>query len=168
MKSLFNKVAGLQPWTSLTRDTNIGILLWILKTLRTAFSIEDFQRLLLNGEMEKVKKSKFRECSVNVLKQPPEILFLKSWWNGVRYNCLIFICFILVLLYFYSFQSSQMEVFLPDKVWVSFCLSFIKAFIGSFKIGVLKTFTGKHLCWSLILVKLQAWFAATLLKRDSF
>ena len=39
-----------------------------------------------------------------------------------------------------------------------------------FKIGALKNFTsytGKHLCWSLILVKLQAWFAATLLKRDS-
>ena len=39
-----------------------------------------------------------------------------------------------------------------------------------FKICVLKNFTDfteKHLCWSLILVKLQTWFAATLLKRDS-
>ena len=39
-----------------------------------------------------------------------------------------------------------------------------------FKIGALKNFaafTGKHLCWSLILVKLLAWFGATLLKRDS-
>ena len=39
-----------------------------------------------------------------------------------------------------------------------------------FKICVLKNFTNfseKHLCWSLILVKLQTWFAATLLKRDS-
>ena len=39
-----------------------------------------------------------------------------------------------------------------------------------FKIGVLKNFaafTGKHLCWSLILVKLLAWFGATLLERDS-
>ena len=38
------------------------------------------------------------------------------------------------------------------------------------KISVLKSFTNfteKHLRWSLILVNLQAWFAATLLKRDS-
>ena len=39
-----------------------------------------------------------------------------------------------------------------------------------FKIGVLKNFTictGKHLCWSLFLMKLQAWRPATLLKIDS-
>ena len=39
-----------------------------------------------------------------------------------------------------------------------------------FKIGLLKKFTNfteKHLCWSLTLVNLQAWFTATLLKRDS-
>ena len=39
-----------------------------------------------------------------------------------------------------------------------------------FKIGALKTFaifTAKHLCWSLFLMKLQAWRAATLSKRDS-
>ena len=38
-----------------------------------------------------------------------------------------------------------------------------------FKIGVLKNFTkfsGKHLCWSLFLIKLQAFRRATLLKRD--
>ena len=37
-----------------------------------------------------------------------------------------------------------------------------------FKISVLKNFTNftrKHLCWSLILIKLQAWFAVTSLKR---
>ena len=37
-----------------------------------------------------------------------------------------------------------------------------------FKIGVLKyvaNFTGKHLCWSLILVKLKSWSPAILLKR---
>ena len=39
-----------------------------------------------------------------------------------------------------------------------------------FKIGVLKNFanfTVKHLCWSIFFIKLQAWMAATLLKRDS-
>ena len=39
-----------------------------------------------------------------------------------------------------------------------------------FKIGVLKifaNFTGKHLCWSLFLIKLQALKPANLLKRDS-
>ena len=38
-----------------------------------------------------------------------------------------------------------------------------------FKIDVLKSFerfTGKHLCWSYLLIKLQAW-PATLLKRNS-
>ena len=37
-----------------------------------------------------------------------------------------------------------------------------------FKIGVIKhfaIFTRKHLCWSLFLIKLQIWRAATLLKR---
>ena len=39
-----------------------------------------------------------------------------------------------------------------------------------FRIGVLKNFaifTGKHLCRSLFLIKLQCWRPATLLKRDS-
>ena len=38
-----------------------------------------------------------------------------------------------------------------------------------FEIGVLKNsaiFTGKHLCWSLFLMKLRAFMSATLLKRD--
>ena len=38
-----------------------------------------------------------------------------------------------------------------------------------FKTGVLRNFpifTGKHLCWSLFLIKLQALQTATLLKRD--
>ena len=38
-----------------------------------------------------------------------------------------------------------------------------------FETGVLKNFsnfTGKCLCWSLFLIKLQAWMFATLLKRD--
>ena len=38
------------------------------------------------------------------------------------------------------------------------------------KIGVLKnflTFTGKHLCWRLLLIKLQAWKLWTSLKRNS-
>ena len=38
------------------------------------------------------------------------------------------------------------------------------------KIGVLKNFaifTGKHLYWSLFLIKLQAFSSATLFKRDS-
>ena len=39
-----------------------------------------------------------------------------------------------------------------------------------FKIGVLRNFamfTGKHLCWSLFLIKLQAWRPASLFERDS-
>ena len=39
-----------------------------------------------------------------------------------------------------------------------------------FKKGILKNFanlTGKHMCWSLFLIKLQAWGPVTLLKRDS-
>ena len=39
-----------------------------------------------------------------------------------------------------------------------------------FKTGVLKNFgifTGKHLCWSLFLIKLLAWSPATVLKRES-
>ena len=38
------------------------------------------------------------------------------------------------------------------------------------KIGVLKKFTiftGKHLCWSLFLIKLLGFSSATLFKRDS-
>ena len=63
-------------------------------------------------------------------------------------------------------------VFLTQQS-LSFLLLFIYRSICSqmlFKIGVLKNFTnfaGQHLCWSLILLKLQTWFAATLLKRDS-
>ena len=40
----------------------------------------------------------------------------------------------------------------------------------SVKKGLLKNFanfTGKHLCWSLVLIKLQAWRSSFLLKRDS-
>ena len=57
---------------------------------------------------------------------------------------------------------------------VSFLLPFVYKIICwqmLFKIGVFKNFTnfrGKYLYWSLFLVKLQAWFAATLLKRDSY
>ena len=39
-----------------------------------------------------------------------------------------------------------------------------------FKIGVIKNFTnfiGKHQCWSIFSIKLQAWRPATLLKRGS-
>ena len=39
-----------------------------------------------------------------------------------------------------------------------------------FKVGVLKnfaSFTGKHLCWGLFLINLQALRSATLLKRNS-
>ena len=39
-----------------------------------------------------------------------------------------------------------------------------------FRIGVLQNFanlTGKHICWSIILIKLQTLSPATLLKRDS-
>ena len=61
----------------------------------------------------------------------------------------------------------------------SFCFSYneflkkLQCFRSSrsqmLKIGVLKNFvvfTGKHLCWSLIPIKLQNWRPATLLKRD--
>ena len=38
--------------------------------------------------------------------------------------------------------------------------------LSSFEVSV-KIFTGKHLCWSLFLIKLQALRSATSLKRDS-
>ena len=63
-------------------------------------------------------------------------------------------------------------VFLTQQS-VCFLLSFVYRSIRwqmFFKIGVFKNFAsfkGKHLCWSLILIKLQAWFAGTLSKRDS-
>ena len=55
------------------------------------------------------------------------------------------------------------------------CISFSKSFTLIFSsfwalIGVFKNFamlTGKHLYWSLFLIKLQAWKHAPLLKRDS-
>ena len=44
-----------------------------------------------------------------------------------------------------------------------------QSFADVFKIGALKNyaiFTGKQLCWSLFLIKLQAFMPGTLLKRD--
>ena len=41
---------------------------------------------------------------------------------------------------------------------------------GSVKISVIKNFaifTGKRLCWSLFLIKLQAFRSATLIRKDS-
>ena len=54
--------------------------------------------------------------------------------------------------------------YLSNECFISSCLQIF------FKIGVLKNFTiftGKQLCWSLFLVKLQGWRPMTLLKRDS-
>ena len=53
-----------------------------------------------------------------------------------------------------------------DCMWRHVCTICTEAATG----GVLKNFanfTGKHLCWSHFLIKLQAWGSATLLKRDS-
>ena len=41
-------------------------------------------------------------------------------------------------------------------------------FLNKFFCKTLLLFTGKHLCWSLFLIKLQASRLATLLKRDSY
>ena len=57
---------------------NVGIFLRIFKIIiATAFFMGHFQWLLLNGKMEKVKKSNL-ENSANVQKQPPEMLYKKS------------------------------------------------------------------------------------------
>ena len=52
------------------------------------------------------------------------------------------------------------------KRWLEMCRTNHSQ--NSFKIGVLKNFaifTGKHLCWSLFLIKVQTFRPATLLKR---
>ena len=55
-----------------------------------------------------------------------------------------------------------------DYSWTDACLNnWLNMFL---RIGVLKNFaifTGKHLCWNLLLIKSQGWRPATLLKRDS-
>ena len=62
-----------------------------------------------------------------------------------------------------------MELWQTEKsLWNLLCKSSRSQIF--FKIGVLKNvaiFTAKHMCWSLFLMKLQAWRAATSSKRDS-
>ena len=56
---------------------------------------------------------------------------------------------------------------LEDGILINFRGSHLQMF---FKIGVLRNFaifTGKHLCWSLFLIKLQTLRPATLVKRES-
>ena len=63
LESLFNKVAGLQPWTLFKKDSNIEVSCKYCKTLRTAFFIDLFWWLLLNEETEKVEKSRLgKQC----------------------------------------------------------------------------------------------------------
>ena len=47
-----------------------------IQNYKNSFFIEHFRWLLLNGKMEKVKRSNL-ENSVNVQKQPPELLIKK-------------------------------------------------------------------------------------------
>ena len=72
---------------------------------------------------------------------------------------------------YYHHNCSLQEALIRFTNWNSFFL-LNKPWVWQmfFKIGVLKNFTiftRKHLCWRLILVKLQPWFTVTLLKRDS-
>ena len=83
--------------------------------LRTVFFIEHFRWLLLNGKWKKLKRANL-ESSVNVQKQPPKILYKKSFsltrWNGVAYNCVsyLFVSFWYYHVYILS-KSNRTEVF---------------------------------------------------------
>ena len=67
----------------------------------------------------------------------------KSWWKSIHHtSCKL----ITKLLY----RSRRSHMFFKIGLFTNFAV-----------------FTGKHLCWSLILIKLQAWRTTTLLNRDS-
>ena len=61
--------------------------------------------------------------------------------------------------------QSEYESVSRISIWINFHLSHMFFKIGVFK--ALANFIGKHQCWSIFLIKLQAWRPATLLKRDS-
>ena len=73
----------------------------------------------------------------------------------------------------WNFRNNRSQTFC--KIAVLNCPRHFHSWAGYYahrrkKIAVLKNFaifTGKHLCWSLFLIKLQPWRTATLLKIDS-
>ena len=70
-------------------------------------------------------------------------------------------------LYYIVMTSSAFNFYKKKLHCRCFSVNFEKFFC---KTGVHKNlvmFTGKHLCWALFFIKLQAWRIATLLKRDS-
>ena len=60
LESLLIKLQVFNP-ALYQRDSYIAVFLWICQTLWTAFFIEHFRWLLLNGETEKVKKKQLRK-----------------------------------------------------------------------------------------------------------
>ena len=66
-----------------------------------------------------------------------------------------------------NMAQRERKIFFYFKVVLSFIVNRSSHRRCSIKKAVLKnfvTFTGSHLCWSLLLIKLQAWSSATLLK----
>ena len=93
-------------------------------------------------------------CQKVVMKQTFYRLFFRGYRNGLlAWHGLILFwtkCKIIPIQANQTDRSSHLQMF--------------------FKIGILKNFAifpGKHLCWSLFLIKLQAWRPAPSLKRDS-
>ena len=70
-----------------------------------------------------------------------------------------------------SFKLQIKHELVYKLIWRLFCAHYRRSCSQMFfKITVLKNFkifTGKHLCWSLFLIKFQSWWPATLLKRNS-
>ena len=72
----------------------------------------------------------------------------------------------------FTLEKRWVEVQILDKIRTDVKTKNLKAAVCrcSANLGILENFanfTGKHLCWSLFLINLQAWSPATLLKRDS-
>ena len=87
---------------------------------------------------------------------------LRKIWKKI---VMLIFFFFSIKSYWYSVLKGKREILnFPFRIYRSSCWQMF------FKIVVLKNsanFTGKHLCWSHFLIKLQAWGSATLLKRDS-
>ena len=98
LESLFNKFAGLQTWTLLKIDSNIGAFLWIMQNFKNSFFIALF-------------------IFVNVQKQPTEMLYktkkILNWMKWSKYNHVLYL-FISFCYYYICIlsRSSRGEVFL--------------------------------------------------------
>ena len=122
----------------------------------TKLHTEVFKETLTHGfcyEFCKISKNTFLQNSSGEL-----LLSVKSWRNWITYilkpnfSCKSWVRFPfsnLVMLLLKLIEAAK-EVFLKKAVLINFAI-----------------ITGKYVCWSLFLKKLQAWRHATLIERDS-